>query len=773
MKEREKKHLSAKAFLLRTLADPVLIYAAVTMTAIMYHYRSALAIPYGIGAYVVGWLVFRIFDFINKHKLLGFAAYIALFIMFIFGVRASIEIGQSGYPISWGVWFLSPQDTVEYNSGYTFAIYLLFLIFMLSVIYYFTRVRYRIFMNFLIFIIPFAIYGKEFEKMPTIYIILLCVGYVMMMIYFMELRGDENTEIVVKDEVWKPVAVYAVVFAVAAAVVPKPAIEADRTVLETLISAEQFTDRLVSMLNIFRDSTSSEQFTGNMSNEPIYYAAASEPLRLKTSSFSSYDFTSDSWSIMKTDDDDPINSLDTTFRQRFDDVPMQITNAQDLPKAILLAAQVDSEFAEKYGLSDFSETDLAFPQEKTVSIFTASSNTSQFTAQFAPVPQYAQQMTDTSYNGQIALIYSGLIYAVDERFDYNERFDFTYSSERALSSPINKQFFDTLDTEDYAEMLREARSALFAGKYDIESGDWVDDTEEWEHYWNVLRDETNLYTYYEKYLLDYSDNQRILELAQKLTEGVDSDYEKAKILEQYFYNNDYIYDTGYLKKSTDNAETFLFETKTGVCYEYATSMVLLARAAGIPARYCEGYNMTQELESNERYKYYVATSQSAHGFPELYIRGYGWASFEPTLTDAPAQAQTSSTTDSLARAGAVIFAVALLVLILALFSPVISHKFFLIRMRRKNPDETSAAVMHRICRLCGIGIASTSNEAVQKVLQSAGVDISELAEMFDKSAYGGISLNEEEKAALLADYIKVYDALKEKKKTRRRRVKNT
>lgn len=773
MKEREKKHLSAKAFLLRTLADPVLIYAAVTMTAIMYHYRSALAIPYGIGTYVVGWLVFRIFDFINKHKLLGFAAYIALFIMFIFGVRASIEIGQSGYPISWGVWFLSPQDTVEYNSGYTFAIYLLFLIFMLSVIYYFTRVRYRIFMNFLIFIIPFAIYGKEFEKMPTIYIILLCVGYVMMMIYFRELRGDENTEIVVKDEVWKPVAVYAVVFAVAAAVVPKPAIEADRTVLETLISAEQFTDRLVSMLNIFRDSTSSEQFTGNMSNEPIYYAAASEPLRLKTSSFSSYDFTNDSWSIMKTDEDDPINSLDTTFRQRFDDVPMQITNAQDLPKAILLAAQVDSEFAEKYGLSDFSETDLAFPQEKTVSIFTASSNTSQFTAQFAPVPQYAQQMTDTSYNGQIALIYSGLIYAVDERFDYNERFDFTYSSERALSSPTNKQFFDTLDTEDYAEMLREARSALFAGKYDIESGDWVDDTEDWEHYWNVLRDETNLYTYYEKYLLDYSDNQRILELAQKLTEGVDSDYEKAKILEQYFYNNDYIYDTGYLKKSTDNAETFLFETKTGVCYEYATSMVLLARAAGIPARYCEGYNMTQELESNERYKYYVATSQSAHGFPELYIRGYGWASFEPTLTDAPAQAQTSSTTDSLARAGAVIFAVALLVLILALFSPVISHKFFLIRMRRKNPDETSAAVMHRICRLCGIGSASTSNEAVQKVLQSAGVDISELAEMFDKSAYGGISLNEEEKAALLADYIKVYDALKEKKKTRRRRVKNT
>ena len=85
---------------------------------------------------------------------------------------------------------------VPYSSGFAgiqflvcSAFYLLFVLFMGSVIYYFTRVRYRIFMNFLIFIIPFSIYGKEYEKMPTLFIILLAVGYILLMVYYRQLHG--------------------------------------------------------------------------------------------------------------------------------------------------------------------------------------------------------------------------------------------------------------------------------------------------------------------------------------------------------------------------------------------------------------------------------------------------------------------------------------------------------------------------------------------------------------------------------------------------------
>ena len=751
-----------KDLMLRTLLDPVLIYAAVVMMSIMYHYRSSLAIVYGITAYVIGWIVFRVFDFINKHKLIGSAAYIALFVLFIFGVQFSVTEGSADYPISWGIWFLTPQDVLEYNKWYTLAIYLLFLIFMLSVIYYFTRVRYRIFMNFLIFIIPFAIYGKEYEKMPTIFIILLSVGYVLLMVYFRQLHGDEKTVVVARDEVWKPVAVYAVIFAAAAALVPKPAIEADRTVLETLISADQFTDRLVAMLNVFRDTTSSQQFTGNLDNTPLYYARASEPLRLKTSTFSTYDFNTDSWSILEMDDDAPMNSLDTTFEDRFDETPYQIASAGDLAQAFLEAADLDSDFAEKYGLSAFAGTELTIPAQKELSIYSAYYDETQF----APVPQYAQEMTDTSYDKEMALIYSGLVYAADSRFSSNERFTFNYSSENFFYNDANRAVIDALDRSDYGQMLEDADDILWNAYTEEYNDDMV-------HYWYVIRDESNIYGYYEQYLLDYGENQRIYDLAHELTDSAASDFEKAKILEGYFYKNGYIYDTSYLKTSKENAESFLFETKTGVCYEYATAMVLMARAVGIPARYCEGYNMSEELENDQYGMNYVVTSRSAHGFPELYIKGYGWVSFEPTVTDVLAQPADSSATDKLTRAGIIILAAALLVILSGLLYPAVSHKVFLFTARKRHPDQAIVMIIRRLCRLCGISSVNTSQEAARKIMQMTGKDISSSASLFDKSVYGGIALNEAEKEMAFNDYIEVYNALKELRKNRRRKLRNS
>jgi len=763
MNETLNKNTDLKGFLLKTLLDPVLIYAAVAMTSIMYHYRSQLALIYGIAAYISGWMIFRLFDFINRHKLIGSAAYIALFFLFMFATRTAIDEGRYNYPIPWGVWFLTPQDSLEYNRWYTLAIYLLFLIFMLSVIYYFTRVRYRVFMNFLIFIIPFAIYGKEFEKMPTVYIILLSVGYILLMVYFRQLYDNEKTVIVAKDEAWKTVAVYAVIFAVAAAVIPKPAVEADRTVLETLISAEQFTDRLVEMLNVFRDTTSSDQFRTQTDNTPIYIGYSNDSLRLKTSTFSTYDFNHDSWSIM--DKGDGNISLDTTFSERFDAPPFQTASAGELANAIISAAEADSSFAEKYGLSELVGTKIRIPQEKKVFLtYVADQN-----SQFAPVPQYSQTLSRTSYRNQSALIYSGLIYSVEDYFKKDTEFEFTYSSEDFFLYKENAALLRDVDISDYREMLKDAESALWNANYDDSKEDYSD--EQWYHYWDILWNEAIMYRLYTENLLDYGENIRIRELAEELTDGVESDYEKAKILESYFYDNDNTYDLGYVKKSSDNAETFIFESKTGVCYEYATAMVLLARAAGIPARYCEGYNMNQVTEnSSDTINEYLVTSQSAHGFPELYIRGYGWVSFEPTMTDIIIEKTEKTTTNQLTRAGVMILIAALAVLVGILVYPSAAHKVFLIIVRRRTPDDVVIMVMRRICRLCRIGNANTSKEAAKIVFELTGNDITNAVKLFDKHVYGEISITGEEKDELIRNYIEVYTALREKKKMRSKKA---
>jgi hypothetical protein len=56
-------------------------------------------------------------------------------------------------------------------------------------------------------------------------------------------------------------------------------------------------------------------------------------------------------------------------------------------------------------------------------------------------------------------------------------------------------------------------------------------------------------------------------------------------------------------------------------------MVVLARAAGLPARLVTGYAAGAYDEAAERY---VVTEAEAHAWPEVYFPGYGWIEFEPT-----------------------------------------------------------------------------------------------------------------------------------------------
>lgn len=764
MNKTANNNTGVKAFLLRTLTDPVLWYTVLVMTALMYHYRNRelddnVAYFYNAGwsimTAVLGWVIFRIFDFIQKHHLLGFLAYIALLVVFGYSVRFSIDYGRVAdkYPISWGLWFLSPQDSLDYGRWYALALYLLFLLFMTSVIYYFTRVRYRIFMNFLIFIIPFAIYGKEYEKMPTAFIILLAVGYILLMVYYRQLISTETTEFVDRKHAWGTVSVYAVIFAAAAALIPKPAIEADRTVLETLISAEQFTDRLNAMLNVFRDTTSASQFRQNSDSTVLYEARASENLRLKTYTFSTYDFATDMWHI---------EELDTRFVGRYNEYPVSISDPAGYAPFILKCAELDSDFAQKYGLTEFVGHELDIPETRELMIFSTYSR-----SQFAPVPQFASGLKDSSRREELAVIRSGLVYSPDDQFSSSEWFRFEYSADTFFDYSLNKAFIDRMSESDFKEMLSEAYLTLVYDFY-YENGYEAELPEELER----IRREINLMELYDEFLLDYGGNERIKALADELVSGIGSDYDKAKVIEGYFYNNDYTYDLTYNKKKGENVENFLFETKTGVCYEYATAMVMLARAAGIPARYCEGYNMTERIENGHYGANYRVTAKDAHGFPELFIRGYGWVSFEPTVTDDIVGGKTKSATDMLTRAGLMILAIFVLIVLFSLVYPVLSHRFFLITSKRRSAEDTVRTVMYRICRLYGIDSSNTAQEVRELVYQTSGADITAAVAAFDKAAYGEQTLSDNEKEKALEEYVNAYNAFRESKKKRRITTKN-
>ena len=76
---------------------------------------------------------------------------------------------------------------------------------------------------------------------------------------------------------------------------------------------------------------------------------------------------------------------------------------------------------------------------------------------------------------------------------------------------------------------------------------------------------------------------------------------------------------------TDFARWFLEESDTGYCVHYATATTVLLRAAGIPARYVEGY-----LADAAAGKTVTVTEKDAHAWAEYYVAGIGWIPLEST-----------------------------------------------------------------------------------------------------------------------------------------------
>jgi len=121
--------------------------------------------------------------------------------------------------------------------------------------------------------------------------------------------------------------------------------------------------------------------------------------------------------------------------------------------------------------------------------------------------------------------------------------------------------------------------------------------------------------------------ERVLVLARDLTATELTPYDRAVAIEQYLRQYEYTLDVPRPGPDDDIADYFLFELQKGYCDYYATSMVVLARAAGLPSRLVIGYVSGTYDPYNARY---VVTEADAHAWPEVYFPEYGWVEFEPT-----------------------------------------------------------------------------------------------------------------------------------------------
>jgi len=120
---------------------------------------------------------------------------------------------------------------------------------------------------------------------------------------------------------------------------------------------------------------------------------------------------------------------------------------------------------------------------------------------------------------------------------------------------------------------------------------------------------------------------RIAPLARQITANVDSNYKRAKAIELYLQNN-----FGYTlelpgMREPDPLARFLFERKKGHCEYFASSMTVMLRTLGIPARLVNGF---RGGEYNDLTNSYIVREKDAHSWVEAFFPEYGWVSFDPT-----------------------------------------------------------------------------------------------------------------------------------------------
>lgn len=153
--------------------------------------------------------------------------------------------------------------------------------------------------------------------------------------------------------------------------------------------------------------------------------------------------------------------------------------------------------------------------------------------------------------------------------------------------------------------------------------------------WPEAAIETNLSAWRRKTELSLpaTDNPRARALAAQFVEESSTPAEVVERVLRHFNAQPFVYTLQPpLLPERDAMDAFLFDTRRGFCEHYASSFVIMMRAAGIPARVVAGY---QGGEVNPVNRTVIVHQFDAHAWAEVWLEGEGWVRVDPTAAVAP------------------------------------------------------------------------------------------------------------------------------------------
>ena len=122
--------------------------------------------------------------------------------------------------------------------------------------------------------------------------------------------------------------------------------------------------------------------------------------------------------------------------------------------------------------------------------------------------------------------------------------------------------------------------------------------------------------------------KRISDLAALVTTGKSTPYEKTKTIEEYLKAT-YPYNLRVDPPpyGADGVDHFLFGLQQGYSEYFGSTMAVMLRTVGVPARLAVGYTTGDKVEGRD---VYAVTDSHSHAWVEVYFPRFGWILFEPT-----------------------------------------------------------------------------------------------------------------------------------------------
>lgn len=108
---------------------------------------------------------------------------------------------------------------------------------------------------------------------------------------------------------------------------------------------------------------------------------------------------------------------------------------------------------------------------------------------------------------------------------------------------------------------------------------------------------------------------RTFDLVREITKEKTNSKDKVEAIKKYLETNyKYSLDVSEVPEGKDFLDYFLFTEKKGYCEYFATAMTMMCRMSGVPARYVEGFKLSDKKDSEGNY---IVSNMDAHAWCEV------------------------------------------------------------------------------------------------------------------------------------------------------------